>query len=113
MSRPYFSVGEEVMLVSKTYPHLNGECRVLDISDLKEQVKRSRMDGINLELDIHHKPTDLRYELTIPSPNAQYNSERRLRNGGWDQSALRKKPEAGEDFRSLMYQLNNERVEEC
>ena len=88
MSAPYFKVGEEVILESKYAPHLNGECTVLEV------IKSVRSFNVDTG---ERKTGNILYKLTIETPNGCH----------WSQSALRKKHEGGEDFKSLMNNLKS------
>jgi len=91
MNRAYFEVGEEVILQSKKMPEFNGQ--VLTIDKVKHGKMRELTTG-----GIYYGY----YYSCIPD----------LTGGHWGQPALKKKHKPGEDFRTLMYQWNNELVEE-
>lgn len=83
-SRPLFSVGEEVILVSVQRPHCNGPAVVLDVDNNYE-------DGIP------------GYLLTTPGRKDDEGLDIL-----WDQSALRKKyPPSSQSFSELMNTLKS------
>lgn len=97
MSRPLFEVGEEVILVSQTYPAFNGDTHVI-------RVWRAEENG-------PCKCTYF-YDLTCGMPElhaAMNNLIQKLRGDrplGWHQCALRKKPKPGQDFDELLKELD-------
>ena len=91
MSNPYFSVGEEVILVSVDYPELNGDYIILDVMPPTGNIIRGR-DG-----------------LMYRHNNLDYSIGEGGRNGldHWAQSALRKKHKPSTDsFTEMMSNIN-------
>ena len=76
MSRPLYSVGEEVLLCSKTYPELNGPAVVCEVVF---KLIRGNIDGIM-------RPHG--YFLNIAVPDGRK----------WCEEALRKKPDPGGEY---------------
>lgn len=97
--RPKFEVGEVVLLQSKSYPELNGECTVKAVVGPNETVKAEDDSGV-----------------TYSSPNYTYSLDVSvMHNGGltshWQESALRKKHTPGElSFTDLMASLSSPKL---
>lgn len=88
---PKFSVGEVVLLDSKSYPEFNGEAIVLGIVPTSA--------GIDREGERVYVGQSCAYRLTIDAP---------VLNKCWHELALRKKHNPGEmTFESLMSSLNH------
>ena len=92
----YFQVGEEVILQSKDFPHLNGEYVV---------------DGYYETGDRVENPVGYNYVWVGGSTYTLHNSYKNNESLSgdvikcyihWEQSALRKKHQGGESFESLM-----------
>jgi len=83
-----FSVGEAVILQSKSYPELNGECVVIYVD-----VERRVNDGT----------FQIGYKTTIPTPDSVC----------WAESALRKKQEPGDDYDTIMDRIKRGDVVEA
>lgn len=86
--RALFSMGEEVLLQSKSCPELNGECIILEVRESKSTY------GMHLG-KIVDLGTPYGYKTTIPCPT-EY----------WSEVALRKKHKPSEDsYQKLMDKL--------
>lgn len=86
--RPYFEIGEEVLLCSREFPELNGQAIVLGVRSY---------DMVEVEGKLLYDRYG--YKLTIDAPYEW-----------WIQCALRKKHKKGDDFSRLMSDLNKELV---
>lgn len=94
--KQYFEVGEEVILCSEDYPELNGDYVIFNIvhgdmaykDPLVEEMLTSRGCGIAYLLD---GLTDMEIGMETHIP--------------WEQSALRKKHQPGEDHSTFMDNL--------
>lgn len=94
MNNPYFSIGEEVILVSKDAPHLNGDYTVERV--LQKGDTLTSTDG-NIGI-----VSELGYSIGVAF--TRYDS--------WCQSALRKKHKpSDESFTNMISNLNKELVD--
>lgn len=106
MTNPYFSVGEQVLLVSKYNPEYNGDYTVIDIISRSERNMKAEKSGFVFSSD---SDCPYSYDLGFSRP---------LRNdcGEWryfGQAALRKKHRpADESFSELMTNYNSVITEE-
>lgn len=83
-----FEVGEEVILVSKNYPRLSGDCKVLRVQMPSNKLKIGDCCGGGIGV------TDtISYELTIKNPKGCCFL--------WKESSLRKKPKAWKNERMV------------
>jgi hypothetical protein len=100
MSQPYFAVGEEVILVSKSHPECNGEHTVARIFIQGDEYKSTS-----------GKPWQNTSD-TIGYWLESDDIERRNNGKLWSQSALRKKhPPSTESFTELMSNITKELIE--
>lgn len=105
MTLPLFSVGEIVILKSKTSPQFNGEYEVFDII-LRDAFYTDRLNGLKVKATYHQDTNkDIPgYRLDVPMLNALTKKEI-----VWDQSALRKKHQgSGFSFSVLMKSMKCE-----
>lgn len=106
MTRPLFGVGEEVILVSKDSPDLNGKYTIKDIAYHKgfyfDKFLNKTVHWICTDLD-KETPAYLLEELDVPDEDGSEIM--------WAQSALRKKyPPSEFTFDELMNNLKLETV---
>lgn len=95
MNNPYFSVGEEVLLVSKNEPEMNGDYTVLSINFPDGSVVKNHKGKEFVFRELH-------YSIGAIS-NKGFDA--------WGQSALRKKPDlSDESFSDLMRNYTTETV---
>ena len=88
MSKPLFSVGEGVILDSKSRPYLNGDCVVEGIYFSGD------INPLNGK-QVHYYDGRWGYALSIRCPSKNL----------WDESAIRKKYKPGRSFSELMKHL--------
>ena len=94
----YFQVGEEVILCSSSLPELNCETVVKRVVGSNETVC-IRDDGVTVKT----------FETDGPMYILECDDADRINRGAlWKESALRKKHQPGEDFKSLMSELTKE-----
>ena len=101
MNRPKFEVGEEVILVSKECPHLNGDYFV----DLVIKIGESYKDRITSKITtlVDAGAATYGYLLSNIAREPELNRE-----VVWDESALRKKHKPAEmSFSALMQSLTS------
>ncbi len=100
--RPYFAVGERVMICSVSYPELNGEDEVYEIIHNIKQT-HDRVTGETVTLT--RKGGKFAYKLKN-TVTASVNANGERCEGVWAQSALRKIHEPStESFEELMKSL--------
>jgi hypothetical protein len=86
----YFKVGEECILQSKSLPHLNGGCTVIEV--LGRETRRTYS-----AIDKYHFTYNHSYVLSIKNPN----------HYSWCESALRKKHKPStESLSTVIEELN-------
>lgn len=92
--KPYFAVGEEVILCSKKYPEINGEYSIHGIIFYGDEV-RCRLTGLIMKTKAKFGYT---LDDPIKDPNCKSGTE-----GIFDQSCLRKKHDpCGESYSKLI-----------
>jgi hypothetical protein len=100
--RPYFAVGERVMIFSESHPELNGEDEVYEIIHNINQT-HDRVTGETVTLT--RKDGKFAYKLKN-TVTASVNANGERCEGVWSQSALRKiHTPATESFEEMMKSL--------
>jgi len=100
MTKPYFEVGEEVILESNSYPQYNGEYTIQGVISRKEHDMLAAQQG-----EVFGVVTgDSFYDLGFAPPIETFSGKETGKTWAWwHQSALRKKlPPASSSFSEMM-----------
>jgi len=101
----YFEKSEEVILVSKTYPHLNGEYIVHRVITSSRYI--DDFEGMSVSIMNFNEVGGISYHLEncveTTTEKPFYTIYHR-----WHQNALRKKHQKGDDFTTLMENAKKE-----
>ena len=100
--RPYFAVGERVMICSVSHPEMNGEDEVYEIIHNFEKTY-DRVTGKTVTLSLSSSKFAYKLKNTVM---ASVNADGKRCEGVWSQSALRKiHTPATESFEEMMKSL--------
>jgi len=99
MSKPYFEVGEEVIVCSRDLPELNGPAVIIGVGKTpQERCQLLEESNPGFAFDVLND-VGIAYLTDPPSKGHTFPV------GLWNQSALRKKHDPGKSFDKLMSDL--------